>query len=62
MSLMVVPPSAYSLEGGNQLFNGGQSEDSRFGAGLGREIGAGDWDVGDLTWEDFDLAMADVSR
>jgi hypothetical protein len=55
-----VPP-AYSLEGGNQVFNGGQGQDGRFGAGLDREIGAGDRDVGDLTGEDFDLAVADVS-
>jgi hypothetical protein len=60
MSLMVVPP-AYSLEGGNQVFNGGQGQDGRFGAGLDREIGAGDRDVGDLSGEDFDLAVADVS-
>ena len=41
--------------------NGGNGQDGRFGAGLGREINAGDWDVGDLTWEDFDLAVTDVS-
>jgi hypothetical protein len=58
---MVAPPSAYSLEGGNQLFNAGQGQDGRFGAGLDREIGAGDWDVGDLSWKDFDLTVTDVS-
>lgn len=59
---MVVPPSAYSLEGGNQLFNGGEGQGGRFGAGFARKIGAGDRDVGDLTWEDFDLTVTDVSR
>jgi hypothetical protein len=58
---MVVPPSAHRLEGGDQFFNGGDSQNRGFGAGLGGEIRAGDGDVGNQVREDFNLAMADVS-
>jgi hypothetical protein len=60
---MVAPPSgAYSLEGGDQLFNGRGSEDGRFRARFGREIRATDRDETDLARQDFDLAVADMSR
>lgn len=50
------------MEGGDQLFNGGDGQDGGFGTWLGGEIGAGDGDVGDLAREDFDLAVPDVPR
>lgn len=59
---MVAPPSAPSLEGGDQIFNGGEGQDGGFGAGFGGEIGRGDWDEPDLAWEDFDLTMTNVTR
>jgi hypothetical protein len=60
---MVAPPSAAcSLEGGDQLLNGGAGQDGGFGTGFGGEVGAGDGDVGDPAREDFDLAVTDVSR
>jgi hypothetical protein len=60
---MVAPPSrAYSLEGGDQLFNGRGSEDGRFRTRFGREIRAADRDETDLARQDFDLAVADMSR
>ena len=62
-SRMVAPPSqAYSLEGGNQLFNGRGSEDGRFGAGFGRQVGATDGDETDPAWQDLHLAVTDMSR
>src|SRR5512135_19755 len=62
MGRMVAPPSAQSLEGGDQCFNGGDGQDGGFGAGFGGEIGASDGDVGNPAREDFDLAVTDVSR
>lgn len=59
---MVVSPSAHSLEGGDQFFNSGCGENGGLGAGFGREIGGGDGDVRDQAGENFDLAVADVSR
>lgn len=60
---MVAPPScAASMEGGHQIFNGGDGQDGGFGTWFGGEVGAGDGDVGDLAWKDFDLAVTDVSR
>jgi hypothetical protein len=60
---MVAPPSGTdSLEGGHQGFNGGDGQDSRFRARFGGEVGTGDGNVSDQTREDFDLAVADVSR
>jgi hypothetical protein len=60
---MVAPPShAHSLEGGDQLFNGRGGEDGRFRARFGREIRAADGDKTDLTRQDFDLAVTDMSR
>jgi hypothetical protein len=60
---MVAPPSrAYSLEGGDQLFNGRGREDGRFRARFGREIRAADRDETDPARQDFDLAVADMSR
>jgi hypothetical protein len=60
---MVAPPSAAcSLEGGDQLLNGGEGQDGGFGTGFGGEVGAGDGDVGDPSREDFDLAVTDMSR
>src|SRR4051794_29313599 len=60
---MVTPPSgAYSLEGGDQLFNGGGGEDGGFRARLGREIRAADRDETDPARQDFDLAVADIPR
>ena len=60
---MVAPPSgAYSLEGGDQLFNGREGEDGRFRARFGREIRAADRDETDLARQDFDLAVTDMSR
>jgi hypothetical protein len=62
-SRMVAPPSrAYSLEGGDQLFNGRGGEDGRFGARFRREIRAADGDETDLTRQDFDLTVTDMSR
>src|SRR5690606_19600587 len=59
---MAAPPSgAQSMEGGDQLLNGGDGEDGGLGAGLGGAVGAGDGDVGDLAREDFDLAVSDVT-
>jgi hypothetical protein len=57
---MVAPPSTHSLEDGNQLRNGVCSQDGRFRAGFGREVGAGDGNISDLTWKDFDLAVTDT--
>ena len=59
---MVAPPSAQSLEGGDQCFNGGDGQNGGFGAGFGGEIGASDGDVGDPAREDFDLTVTDVPR
>jgi hypothetical protein len=59
---MVVPPSAHSLEGGDQFFNGGGGQNGGLKAGFGREVGAGDRDIGDLAREDFNLAMTDMAR
>ena len=60
---MVAPPSrAYSLEGGDQLFNGRGGEDGRFRARFGREVRAADRDETDPARQDFDLAVADMSR
>jgi hypothetical protein len=62
-SRMVAPPSrAYSLEGGDQLFNGRGGEDGRFRARFRREIRAADGDETDLTRQDFDLTVTDMSR
>jgi hypothetical protein len=61
-SRMVAPPSqAYSLEGGNQLFNGRGREDGRFRAGFRRQICAGDGDETNPTRQDFNLAVTDMS-
>src|SRR5512135_1767194 len=62
MDRMVAPPSAQSLEGGDQCFNGGDGQDGGFGAGFGGEVSAGDGDISDPTREDFDLAVTDMSR
>jgi hypothetical protein len=60
---MVAPPShAYSLEGGDQLFNGREDEDGRFRARFRREIRAADGDETDLARQDFDLTVTDMSR
>jgi hypothetical protein len=60
---MVAPPSgAYSLEGGDQLFNGREGEDGRFRARFRREIGGADGDEADLARQDFDLTVTDMSR
>jgi hypothetical protein len=60
---MVVPPSGTdSLEGGHQGFNGDEGQDGGFRARFGGEVGAGDGNVSDQAREDFDLAVADVSR
>jgi hypothetical protein len=60
---MVAPPSGtHSLEGGHQGFNGDEGQDGGFRARFGGEVGAGDGNVSDQAREDFDLAMADVSR
>ena len=60
---MVAPPShAYSLEGGDQLFNGREGEDGRFRVRFRREIRAADRDETDLARQDFDLTVTDVSR
>src|SRR5262249_28047379 len=62
-SRMVAPPChAYSLEGRNQLFNGGGCEDGRFGARFRRQIRARDGDGTNSTREDFNLAVPDMAR
>jgi len=58
---MVVSPSAHSLEGGDQFFNGGCGENSGLRARLGREVGGGDGDISDLARKDFHLAMTDMA-
>jgi len=58
---MVVPPSAYSLEGGDQFFNGGGGQNGGLRVGFGRQVGADDGDVGDLARQDFNLAMTDMA-
>jgi hypothetical protein len=58
--MVPAPSDAHSLEGSNQLFNGGDGQDGGFGTWFGGEVRAGDWDVGDLAGKDFDLAVADV--
>src|SRR4051812_23901030 len=50
-----------SLEGRQQLFNGGQRQDRRLGAGSGGLVGAGDGDVAELAGQDLDLAVPDVA-
>ena len=63
MSRMVAPPSrAYSLEGGDQLFNGRGGKDGRVRARFRGKIRAADGDKTDLTRQDFDLAVTDMSR
>jgi hypothetical protein len=60
---MVDPPGAgRSLEDRDQLGNGVRGQDRRRQGWCGREIGAGDWDVAELTRQEFNLAMADVAR
>lgn len=58
---MVVSPSAHSLEGGDQFFNGGSGQNGGLRAGFGREVGAGHRDIGDLAREDFNLTMTDMT-
>jgi hypothetical protein len=60
---MAAPPScAYSLEGGDQLFNGRGGECGRFRARFGREIRAADRDETDLARQNFDLTVTDMPR
>ena len=60
---MVVPPStSCSLEGGDQLLNGGEGQDGGFRTWFGGEVGASDGNVADPIRENFDLAVTDMSR
>jgi hypothetical protein len=58
---MVVSPSAHSLEGDDQFFNGGRGQNGGLRARLGREVGCGDGDISDLVRKDFNLAMTDMA-
>lgn len=60
--MITPPPAACSLEGGDQLLNGGEGQDGGIGTGFGGEVGAGDGDVGDPAREGFDLTVTDVAR
>jgi hypothetical protein len=55
------PGGGHSLEDGDQLGNGSCRQNGWLRTRLGRQVRAGDRDESELTREDFDLAMADVS-
>jgi hypothetical protein len=60
---MVASPSAtHSLEGVNQGFNGDDGQDGGFRTRFGGQVSTCDGDVSDQAGENFDLAVADVSR
>ena len=59
---MLVPPGGgHSLEGRNQLGNGVSGQHGRFGARCRGLIGACNWDVAELTGDEFHLAMTDMT-
>ena len=59
---MVLPPGCGdSLEGCHQLRNGRLGQHGRLGAWRSGLIGAGDGNVAELPWEEFDLAVPDMA-